>query len=385
MISIEKKSSCSGCYACAISCPQKCIQMISDEEGFWYPRVDKGKCINCNLCEKSCPIINKWQPKDLSTTTAIAAKNRDEIIRFRSSSGGIFTLIAEEILAQDGVVFGAAFSDDFRSVRHICVDNTDDLEKLRGSKYLQSKIGDTYKQAKDFLENGRKVLFTGTPCQIGGLYSYLRKSYDNLFTQDIICHGVPSQMIWNKYVNYREKNSGSTTRRVYFRNKKYGWKNYSVLFDFSNSTKYQINFQNDAYMEGFLRNIYLRPSCYSCAFKTIQRQADITLADFWGIEYVAKDMDDDKGVSLVLIHSEKGKDIFNIIKEQIDFREVSCDKSIMKNTAAINSCSIYPKRQKFYKDIQKFDFEAVIIKHTKLTFFQKARKVLSLVKHKIIK
>ena len=234
MIEIENKTKCSGCHACANACPKNCISMTSDEEGFWYPQVDKSKCIDCGLCEKICPIIHKWQPDNSRTTTAMAAINTNEEIRLKSSSGGLFTLIAENIIDQGGVVFGAAFTDDFKSVRHICVDNIADLDKLRGSKYVQSKIGDTYKQAKEYLDSGRKVLFTGTPCQLGGLYSYLRKPYENLFTQDIICHGVPSPMVWERYVDFREKKSASSTQRMFFRHKKYGWKTFAVLFEFSN-------------------------------------------------------------------------------------------------------------------------------------------------------
>ena len=241
MIKVEEKSRCSGCHACSNACPKNCIQMTSDEEGFWYPQVDKEKCINCGLCEKVCPIIHKWQPDDSRTTTAMAAINLNEEIRLKSSSGGIFTLIAEEIIKQGGVVFGAALTDDFRSVHHIYVDNTDDLEKLRGSKYVQSKIGDTYKQAKDYLDSGRKVLFTGTPCQIGGLYSYLRTPYENLFTQDIICHGVPSPMVWEKYIEGHERKASSKTNIVTFRNKANGWKAYSVFIGFDNYKEYLNN------------------------------------------------------------------------------------------------------------------------------------------------
>ena len=339
MLEIDNKSLCSGCHACANACPQNCIQMISYEEGFWYPQVDKDNCIECGLCEKVCPILHKWQSDENRLTTAMAAINLNEEIRLKSSSGGIFTLIAEEIINQGGVVFGAAFANDFRSVHHIFVDNTKDLEKLRGSKYVQSKIGDTYKQAKDFLDGGRMVLFTGTPCQIGGLYSYLRKPYENLFTQDIICHGVPSPMVWKKYVDEREKKAASTTQRMFFRHKKYGWKTFAVLFEFLNSTVYMKNLHDDSFMRAFLSNLCLRPSCYNCSFKSIKRQADITLADFWGVQNELPEMDDDKGTSLVLVHSVKGEKqlaaLAGIAKTQI------CDFSVIEknNSAAVKSCA----------------------------------------------
>ena len=280
MIIIDDKTKCSGCHACANACPKNCISMVSDEEGFWYPQVNKEKCIDCGLCEKVCPIIHKWQSDDSLTTTAMAAINLNEEIRLKSSSGGIFTLIAEKIIDQGGVVFGAAFSDDFKSVQHICVDNIADLDKLRGSKYVQSKIGDTYKQAKEYLDSGRKVLFSGTPCQIGGLYSYLRKPYENLLTQDIICHGVPSPMVWEKYVEEHERKISSKANKVTFRNKKNGWKAYSVFIGFENRKQYLKEHSADMYIKAFLSDICLRPSCFDCQFKGIKRHADITLTDF---------------------------------------------------------------------------------------------------------
>lgn len=365
MIVINRKEKCSGCHSCANACPKNCIQMISDEEGFWYPQVDKEKCIDCGLCEKVCPIIHKWQPDDTRTTTAMAAINLNEEIRLKSSSGGIFTLIAEEIIKQGGVVFGAAFADNFRSVYHICVDNADNLEKLRGSKYVQSKIGDTYKQAKEFLDSGRKVLFTGTPCQIGGLYSYLRKPYENLLTQDIICHGVPSPMVWEKYVDEREKKAASTTQRMFFRHKKYGWKTYAVLFEFSNNTAYVKNLHEDSFMRAFLSNSCLRPSCYDCSFKGIKRQADITLADFWGIQNVMPDMDDDKGTSLVLIHSNKGKHLFDEISYLTNTFDVNISVIEVYNSAAIQSCHKSKNREMFISAIKTQNFEFALNKYLK--------------------
>ena len=385
MIEIKDKSNCSGCHACANACLKNCIDLISDEEGFWYPQVDKGKCIDCGLCKKVCPIIHKWQPDESRTTKAIAAINMNDDIRLKSSSGGVFTLIAEEIINQGGVVFGAAFADDFRSVHHICVDNTDDLNKLRGSKYVQSKIGDSYKQAKDYLDSGRTVLFTGTPCQIGGLYSYLRKQYDNLLTQDIICHGVPSPMVWEKYVDEREQKAASTTQRMIFRHKKYGWKSYAVLFEFSNNTAYVKNHREDSFMKAFLLNSSLRPSCYACSFRGIKRQADVTLADFWGVHNVAPNMDDDKGTSLILIHSIKGKKLFDNISDKIRSLEVDTEVITRFNPAIIKSVLANKKRSAFFKAIQRADcFEKAVKKVSKESIYIQARNIASKIKKKIL-
>ncbi len=385
MISINEKKQCSGCHACSNACPKNCIQMVSDEEGFWYPQVNKDQCIDCGMCEKVCPIIHKWQPDDSRTTTAMAAMNKNEEIRLKSSSGGIFTLIAESIIDQGGVVFGAAFADDFKSVHHICVNNKVDLEKLRGSKYVQSKIGDTYKQAKEYLDSGRKVLFTGTPCQIGGLYSFLLKDYDNLYTQDIICHGVPSPMVWEKYVEELEKKAAAVTKHMSFRNKTKGWKSYSVSFDFKNSKRYIRSHSDDSYIKAFISNICLRPTCYTCSFKSIKRQADLTLADFWGIQNVLPEMDDDKGTSLVLMHSPKGTTLLDSISDNIRCVKVDTDVVNKFNSAGVKSCNFNPKREIFLKDIQNNDFEITVAKYTRVSLYRKARRFAGRVKRKIKK
>ena len=277
MLEIENKEKCSGCHACYSVCPTKAIEMVKDEKGFKYPVIDQPKCVNCHLCEKTCPIINKKivdnEPK------AYSCYNKNNEVRSKSSSGGIFTLIASKILEKNGVVFGASFNNKFM-VEHIYVEKEEELYKIRGSKYLQSIIGDSYKQAKKFLEEGRYVLFTGTPCQIEGLLSYLNKDYENLITQDIICHGVPSPKVWNKYLEYREKEDGEIPLEINFRSKENGWKNYNLKFRY-NGHEYKNNQNTDKYMQAFLKNVSLRESCYNCSFKKINRLSDITLADFW--------------------------------------------------------------------------------------------------------
>lgn len=304
MIEITKKQNCSGCYACKNICPKQCIDMREDNEGFWYPQVDKDKCINCGLCEKICPIINNKER--VNEIKAYACINKDEKIRAKSSSGGIYTLLAECIINNGGVVFGARFDEELNLV-HSYTDNIQGLEQFRGSKYLQSRIGQSYKKAKEFLEKDIKVLFSGTPCQISGLLSYLSKEYENLICIDIICHGVPSPKVFKLYRDELEKKYGSTTQRIDFRCKDYGWKLFCVLLSFNNNTQYMKDLNNDVYMNGFLQNLYLRPSCYECKSKTLNRLSDITIADFWGIQNIASELDDDKGTSLVLVNSNKGK------------------------------------------------------------------------------
>lgn len=360
MLKITNKSNCCGCHACFNVCPQKCITMDNDSEGFWYPEVDYNKCANCGLCEEVCPILHKETVNNEPQT--YACYNKNEKVRMESSSGGIFTLIAEQIINATGVVFGAGFDKDF-AVVHSCVETKEELGELRGSKYVQSKIGETYKQAKRFLQQGRQVLFTGTPCQISGLKAYLQCDYDNLFCIDIICHGVPSPKVWQKYVFYQENRAGAPARRITFRRKDEGWKQYSVSFLFNNDTEYVQTLGRDLYMKAFLRNTCLRPSCYACNFKTLHRQSDITLADFWGIQNIAPQMDDDKGTSLVFVNSIRGKKMFEEIKKQILYREVDIDKAVSYNPSAIKSVGQNMKREKFFEEVDELPFNKLVSKY----------------------
>ena len=249
MLTIINKKDCVSA-TCSNICPQNCISMESDEEGFGYPKVDYEKCIECTLCIKVCPVINKVVVQN--EPSAYACINNNEAIRLESSSGGLFSLIAEQVIEDGGVVFGASFNKELE-VEHSFVETKEELGKLRGSKYVQSRIGETYKKAKEILDLGRKVLFTGTPCQIGGLKSYLGKSYSNLLCVDIVCHGVPSPLVWKKYVDYRQEKAGSAVQRISFRRKDDGWKRYSVSFLFKNNTEYRETLDKDLYMRAFLK------------------------------------------------------------------------------------------------------------------------------------
>ncbi len=356
---LEDKSKCCGCHACYNICPKDAITMHQDERGFKYPIIDKEKCIECGLCRKVCPVLNS--EKNENKPTAYAAYNKDENVRKESSSGGIFTLLAEEILDRNGIVFGASFDEQF-NVYHTHIENKNELAKFRGSKYVQSSIGDTYKKAKEFLENDRHVLFTGTPCQIEGLKSFLRKEYDRLYTQDIICHGVPSPKVWVKYKEYRKKIDREIPQEISFRNKDNGWKEYNVNFVYKDS-EYKNNHNKDLYIKAFLQDIALRDSCYSCSFKKKNRVSDITLADFWGIENIIPEMDDNKGTSLVIVNSNKGRELFEKIKDKITYKEVNFEEAIRYNPSMTKSVEINKNRDKFFDNLDSIEFDKLVKKY----------------------
>lgn len=343
--------------------------MEQSRDGFLYPIIYDKNCVNCGTCKESCP-INRSQVERTGKSgmpKAFAVINKNEATRMDSSSGGIFTLLAEVVIAEGGIVFGARFDNDF-SIVHNYAEDIEKLADFRGSKYAQSKIDNSYKNAKRFLEEGRKVLFTGTPCQIGGLKVFLNKKYENLICVDIICHGVPSPKVWQKYIEFREKFAGAKTANIAFRRKNYGWMQYSLSFFFKNCSEYSENFKNDLFMKAFLKNLCLRKSCHVCSFKTINRISDITIADFWGIQKIEPGMFDDKGTSLVLLQSLKGQDIFDRIKPNTNFLEVNCKKSLEFNPAAFRSCEEHKKREQFLKNIDKLPFDKLVNKYLKSSF-----------------
>lgn len=370
-----RSDQCTGCGACEAVCHENAIKMIPDEHGFLHPKIDYDLCINCNMCEKVCPVT---LPRQRSTElSCFAAYSRDEEIRSHSSSGGMFSVLAKSILSQGGIVVGCAMSDDSSCAKHILIESEDELWKLQGSKYVQSAINGVFRKVKNYLSDGMKVLFSGTPCQVAGLKSYLgNRSQDHLFCVDIICHGVPSPAVWKKYLSFREEKAASKTQRTFFRHKYYGWKKYSLLLKFFNNKEYRETVCDDLYLRGFISNLYLRSSCYECNFKQDNYYSDLTLADFWGVQEIFPKMNDDKGVSLVIAHTEKGEYFFNAIKSGVEYREVLADKALRSNpsywhSVASNNCSKY-----FWKDFEKLPIGKAIDKYIGTSFASKLRRRL---------
>lgn len=316
MIKITDKHKCCGCTACVNVCPKNCISMSADKEGFLYPVVDFVKCIDCGLCEQVCPVLRPV--KNETEPLVYAAVNNDESVRLQSSSGGIFTLLAESVLDREGVVFGACFDQNWNVV-HDYTETKEGLAKFRGSKYVQSHVGNCFIQVKTFLDSGREVLFSGTPCQVAGLKNYLHKPYSNLFTVDLVCHGVPSPEVWRRYLQeavcrvygIKKKNLINLDEYISdisFRAKDKGWKKYNIKIIFRNGKVEMMPFSENSYMNVFLSDLSLRPSCYACPTKLHHVQSDITLADFWGVNEIKPDIDDDKGCGLILINCEEKLD-----------------------------------------------------------------------------
>lgn len=365
---------CTGCAACAQICPKDCIKMQRDTEGFLYPVVHSSDCVRCGLCYTVCPVINRRDGE--GEPLAYAAKCTEEEIRCNSSSGGAFTLLAEYIIDQGGVVFGAGFDEHF-DVVHMSAETKADIGKLRGSKYVQSDIGSAFQAAKQHLDSGQMVYFSGTPCQIEGLLGFLGRPYEKLITQDVVCHGVPSPMVWQRYLQAMKKKHRASIKRITFRDKASGWRSYSLKLEFSCGSEYVRLHSEDCYMRSFLADLCLRPSCYTCAFKKLGRSCDFTLADFWGIQYCCPEMDDDKGTSLVICHTPKAKALFEKIQNRLTFAHVSVQDAVAHNAAMICSAPRPENREVFMQQVPKKSFFCMVRRFCKRgSLLKRARRSL---------
>lgn len=346
------KPDCTGCNACCNICPQKCITMVNDNEGFMYPEVNYEKCTNCNLCKNICPRNNTMESNPHQN--AFAVKNKDITTRNESSSGGVFTELAKYVLNNHGVVFGAAYNDSME-VEHIKIDNIKYLFKLQGSKYVQSNIGTSFEDVEEELIKNKLVLFSGVPCHIQGLKQFLQKDYSNLICIDVVCHGVPSPKVFNNYLASLENMKNCKITNLYFRNKDDGWKKYNLKILYTNKEQKVITYSDDLYMKGFLQNLYLRPSCHNCTANNFRSGSDITLGDYWGIEKLEKDFDDDKGVSLVLLNTKQGEEVFNEILHKFDILKTDINFAIKNNPSIVKCWNPHKNRQQFFDRIDETD------------------------------
>lgn len=362
---------CCGCGACLNVCPKNAISFREDAEGFAYPSVDEGKCIDCSLCVKVCQVLSP--DVERLPLKVYAAKNRDLQERIQSSSGGMFLPLAREVLRLGGQVFGVEFSEDFRSARHACASDADGVKRFSGSKYIQSDTGRTYSQTKMFLENGVPVLYSGTPCQIAGLRKFLRKDYENLYTVDLVCHGVPSPGIWRRYM---DETAPEGTASVNFRDKVTGWKRFSlVMKDSSGKVLFSQREDENVFMDGFLKNLYLRPSCYLCPARKGRSGSDLTIADYWHLKKTLPDFDDNTGVGLVLVNTAKGARLF----DSVDFERVETPYAPASagNPAIENDFRPLKGREAFFrKAVRAKRIVPLIRKYTRDPFALRLRKRL---------
>lgn len=371
----KEKEICCGCTACMNACPQKAITMQSDGEGFLYPQVDKNLCISCGICKKVCPF-----QKEISLnqdTLIFAAKHIDPDVVADSTSGGVFTALSDYILKKNGAVYGVAFGDGFR-VCHQKASSAKQRDTFRGSKYVQSDLGYIFQDINIELKRGTNVLFTGTPCQNAGLRSYLEQVHAdcyNLYLCDNVCHGVPSPLIWREYVEFLENKFKDEMQLFSFRSKKYGWKSMKTHAKFTNGIHDKECNMQYSFMDLFLSLYLTRPSCFNCKFTSFNRPSDITLADFWNIEYSKPYMDDDKGVSLVLVNTIKGQNLFNKIRDNLiceESNKIDCWQPHLEYPCA------KPKgREKFWREYHEKGASYVIKKYGRGTFSSRMKKELT--------
>ena len=379
---LPEKSHCTGCAACYAVCARKAITMGTDNEGFRYPVVDGGLCVKCGMCAKVCPSLSA----DVSRLplAVYAARAKNDGLREQSSSGGVFSLLARSTIDKGGLVFGAAFDHDDRHVFHRSADSETGLAELRGSKYVQSEMGGCFSQVDAALKSDRKVLFSGTPCQIAGLRHYLEMTngarMDNLLLVDVACHAVPSPAVWRKYLEKRvgcaygeRTGEAGKVRRIFSRCKSSGWKRYSILLCFANGKEYRSVFGEDPYMRGFLAELYNRPSCHNCPSKGLRSGSDLTIADYWGVAGRFPEMDDDKGTSLVLINSEKGREAFGAICDKMEYVESDYAHARETNPAIMRSAVPHRNRARFFKVFDDNDFDCVVDRMLSPSFKERLR------------
>jgi acetyltransferase-like isoleucine patch superfamily enzyme/coenzyme F420-reducing hydrogenase beta subunit len=383
MIQIINKEDCCGCNACVVACPKECISMKTDKEGFWYPEVNLSVCVDCKLCEKVCPILTKNETvKRFETPKVFAAYNVKHAIRLDSTSGGIFSALADYMFDKGGYVGGAIYNED-HSVSHIVTSDRILLEQMRSSKYLQSFTDKLYPEINRLLTAGEKVLVCATPCQISGLYNFLNKDYENLITCDFICRGVNSPKVFKKYIEMLEQQYHSKAVKIKFKNKTFGWHRFSTKVDFVNGKSYIKDRYHDLFMIGYLQSgNFARPSCYTCQFKGFPQKADITLGDFWGIENIDPSMDQDYGTSLVMVNTDKGLTFFEGLGDAIIKKEFKKEDAEKGNPAMNNPLKATNNdRKAFFEALDMMPFEQVAKKFfPSNTLFKKMKKKISPIK-----
>jgi coenzyme F420-reducing hydrogenase beta subunit len=378
MIQIEQKVKCSGCAACYNSCNHGAISMQYDDKGFSYPVIDNKLCIDCHLCEKVCPYLYlDNRPKQIMEDypPIYACYNKNENIRKVSTSGGIFSLLADKILDDSGVVFAVRFNENFHIV-HSKTESKDEIQYFRGSKYAQSEVDHIYRDIRNELKNNRKVLFVGLPCQVAGLKQYINKDNDNLYTCDFICMGIASSVIWDNYLH--EFEDITKLKSVVFKDKRDGWHNWKIKFTYPEKETFSTGFDN-LFFNGYLHHLYYRPSCFECPFKGIMRVSDFTIADCWGIDKIFPEFDDNKGATTLIVQSKKAKLLFQIIQNALIYRPINAADVMHYNKYSVHCAELNSRTDAFYEDLEKHGFRYSMKKYcgNKKNLFYKAKQYIS--------
>lgn len=378
MIDITDKSKCCGCHACVQVCPKQCVKMEMDYEGFLYPIVNKDTCIDCGLCEKACPLLDKVSTENFETPLVYAAYAKDESLRIRSTSGGVATMLANYMYREGAYICGAVYTDDFK-VELIVTRKEEDLKRIQTSKYIQATVGNTYKEIKTLLDKGEKVFICSTPCQIAGLKKYVRKDYDNLFTCDLICKGVPPHKVLKSYVSSMERKQKVRCVEVWskYKNDKLPWGRLGSKYSFANGKSIFTTGGTDMFMRLYLHTGFVvRPSCIECTFKGLPRHSDISIGDFWGIENYSE-MDRAKGISVLMINNDgKGRKLFEAIEQDMIVERHGIDEATFNNPQIMKPYDpqmgfSVEARKRFFEELDKYGFDYICNKHLKRSLLQK--------------
>ena len=363
MIEIKKKEECCGCTACYSVCPKNAITMQADEEGFQYPMVDVDKCVNCGLCEKVCPIKNKQVPEIDQPLKAYVVRNTKESALLNSASGGFFSALGEYIISKKGYVFGVVYDENMR-VCHWGTNTLNGITRFRSSKYVQSDLGNVFSEVQNLLDSGELACFSGTPCQIEGLKRFLRKDYNNLITVDLICHGVPSPMLWDRYIETQKERNKSRIVEINFRSKDYGYHNSTLKIHFEDGKIHHGSSRNDAMMKCFFGEIASRPSCYNCAFKYSKHESDFTLFDAWHGAQLVGQADDEKGYTHLFVQTEKGRDLLDKLHNGIAMVEVDPEIAIELDGPMVRqSAKPHKNRHCFLKEVNVSGIDKAVEKY----------------------
>lgn len=367
----KSKDDCCGCSACAFSCPKNAIKMEEDEKGFFYPIVDSNKCIECKICEKVCGFKEKRSIKN--DDIKIYALKASDDIRENSTSGGAFTLLSDVVLEKEGIIYGVIMDENLRA-RHIRADDIEKRNLCRGSKYSQSDIDSIYLSVRDDLKNGKLVMFTGTPCQVDGLSRFLGDfDKSNLILIDIVCHGVESPLLFRNYIKFLEKKRKKNISQYFHRPKDYGWGHHEKIIYSDNSFETRTRL-SDIWRDIFYSSGGLRPSCFNCSYTNLKRPSDITIADFWGIDNIDPKFYDKKGVSLLILNSKKGEEIFDSIKDKCVFKEKSIADAVKKNPNLQMPTPSKVSQEVFWDEFYKYGFEFIAKKYGGYTVINRIKR-----------